>query len=66
MITKIPSKYYPITGGQFHPVSTCQFHPVMGGQLKPARGGQLQPDFATKNGGFSFSGKFWKYFKNRF
>lgn len=46
MITKNPSKYYPISGGQFHPVSTCQLHPVRGGHFKPVNYGQLQPDYA--------------------
>jgi hypothetical protein len=46
MTANNPSKYYPLSGGQFEPVSTGQFEPAKGGQLKPVGGGQLKPDFA--------------------
>ena len=46
MTANNPSKYYPLSGGQFEPVSTGQFEPAKGGQLKPVAGGQLKPDFA--------------------
>jgi hypothetical protein len=39
MTANNPSKYYPLSGGQFEPVST--------GQFEPAKGGQLKPDFAA-------------------
>ena len=38
MTANNPSKYYPLSGGQFEPAK--------GGQLKPVGAGQLKPDFA--------------------
>ena len=46
MTANNPSKYYPLSGGQFEPVSTGQFEPAKGGQFQPVGGGQLKPDFA--------------------
>ena len=46
MTANNPSKYYPLSGGQFEPVSIGQFEPAKGGQFQPVGGGQLKPDFA--------------------
>ena len=63
MTANNPSKYYPLSGGQFEPVSTGQFEPAKGGQFQPVGGGQLKPDFALipKNPQHVHVGDFWFY-----
>lgn len=54
MTANNPSKYYPLSGGQFEPVSIGQFEPAKGGQFQPVGGGQLKPDFAPKGPSLRF------------